>query len=464
MKIAVIGGAGVRTPLLVNGLADSDLPIDEVALYDTDRERLSIIGNVAARMCGAPRPFESLRVVPSSVEGRQAGDAPRPLKGRARVTLGTTVAECVRGAAFVFTSIRVGGIEQRVRDEATAQRHGIVGQETIGPAGFAMAARTIPQMVGYAREIAREAPDAWIINFTNPVGMVTEAMRTASDRVIGICDTPTELFAEVSHALDLETERCYFDYFGLNHLGWLREVYSDGIPQLRRLWHDEARLRSVYKVPLFEPLALRGLKLLPTEYVYYYDQPERAFENVRRAGQSRGQAIAELTRVLFEALSERRNAPDAEVIAVYKSYLWTRSAGYMQIESGSENPAASATPSALSGYDKIALGVVRAIHLNDNTIIPLSVENRGNIPVLLDRDVVEVPCLVNANGAHALHVGRVPERVAALLGRVKEYERLTVRASLAQNIDAAREALAHNPLVPDRRTAGRLIDDLSPLW
>ncbi len=435
MKISVIGGAGVRTPLLVSGLTHADLPIDEIALYDTDRERLAIIGGVAARMSNGTR-----------------------------VTLTSSVAECVTGAGFVFTSIRPGGIAQRVRDEAAAQRHGIVGQETIGPAGFAMAARTIPHMAGYAREIARFAPDAWIINFTNPVGMVTEAMRTASSRVIGICDTPTELFAEVARALELPSERCEFDYFGLNHLGWIREVYSDGVPQLHRLWNDEAKLRSVYKVPLFEPAALRDLQLLPTEYVYYYDQPRRAFENVKRAGQSRGQAIEGLTRVLFEALADHRDAPDAKVIAIYQSYLWTRSACYMQIESGNEALTAAATPSELSGYDKIALGVVRAIHFNANTVIPLSVENRGNLPELLDRDVVEVPCLVNANGASALHVGRVPARVAALLTRVKEYERLTVRASLAQDLAAAREALAHNPLVPDRATAGALIDDLAPLW
>jgi 6-phospho-beta-glucosidase len=435
VKISVIGGAGVRTPLLVNGLTHSDLPIEEVALYDLDRARLSIVGNVAARMSSG-----------------------------ARLTLAASAAECVRDADFVFTSIRVGGIEQRVRDEATAQRHGIVGQETIGPAGFAMAARTIPHMVAYAREIAREAPDAWIINFTNPVGMITEAMRTASDRVIGICDTPTELFAEVAHALDLRPERCSFDYFGLNHLGWLREVYSGGVPQLHRLWSDPARLRSVYKVPLFEPEALRELKLLPTEYVYYYDQPRRAFENVRRAGQSRGQTIAELTRVLFETLNDKRDAPDAEVIAIYHAYLWTRSAGYMQIESGSDKPAAPATPSELSGYDKIALGVVRAIHGNANAVIPLSVENRGNIPELADGDVVEVPCLVNADGARALHVGAVPPRIAALLTSVKEYERLTVRASLARSVDAARGALAHNPLVREPGIAARLVDDLSPLW
>jgi 6-phospho-beta-glucosidase len=217
-------------------------------------------------------------------------------------------------------------------------------------------------------------------------------------------------------------------------------------------------------VPLFEPEALRSQRLLPTEYVYYYDQPKRAFENVRRAGQSRGQAIADLTRVLFETLAKRRDASDAEIVAIYRSYLSTRSAGYMQIESGSETLTAAASPSELSGYDKIALGVVRAIHRNTNTIIPLSVANRGNISDLVDADVVEVPCVVNANGAQALHVGAVPERVAPLLRRVKEYERLTVAASLTQDPGAAREALAHNPLVPDRATADRLLTDLLPLW
>jgi 6-phospho-beta-glucosidase len=182
---------------------------------------------------------------------------------------------------------------------------------------------------------------------------------------------------------------------------------------------------------------------------------------MRRAGQTRGQAIAELTDVLFDAL---RNS-NADSVAIYKSYLLARSAGYMQIESGVAPSAARvAAASQLSGYDKIALSVVRAIHFNLNAIVPLSVENRGNIPSLMDRDVVEVPCVVNANGATPVHVGRVPDRVQPLLARVKEYERLTVRAALAQSVDAAREALANNPLIPDRATADRLVRDLSPLW
>jgi 6-phospho-beta-glucosidase len=431
MKIAVIGGAGVRTPLLVGGLTDSDVPIERIALYDVDRARLATIGTVAERMAS-----------------------------KGRVTLSTSVAECVASADVVFTSIRVGGIEQRIHDEAVAQAHGIVGQETVGPAGFAMAMRTIPAMVRYAAQIAEAAPKAWIVNFTNPVGMVTEAMRTVSDRVIGICDTPTELFEEVARALGLDSETCFFDYFGLNHLGWLREVYSRGEPQLHRLWRDDELLRKIYKVPLFDSPSLKALKLLPTEYVYYYDQPARAFDNVKRAGQSRGQVIEHLTRGLFDALA----LPGANLVAIYNSYLRTRSAGYMQIESGSGAPSAPAPATGLSGYDRIALGVLRAIHFNANTIIPRSVANRGTIDALGADDVVEVPCVVSANGARPLHVGPVPDSILPLLQHVKDYERLTVRAALTPSLDAAREALARNPLVPDRATAGALVDDLSPLW
>jgi 6-phospho-beta-glucosidase len=441
MKIAVIGGAGVRTPLLVSGLTASDLPIAEIALFDLDQTRLSIIGPVAERMACA--------------DG-----------WRGRVRLCRSFAEAVAWTDFVFTSIRVGGIERRIRDEATAQRHGIVGQETIGPAGFAMAARTIPQMVRYAQQIADAAPRAWIINFTNPVGMVTEAMRTASDRVIGICDTPTGLFEAVAHALGLDPARCYFDYFGLNHLGWLREVYSGGAAQLHRLWNDASRLQAIYKMPLFDSASLRGSRLLPTEYVYYYDQPTRAFDNVQRAGRSRGQVIDELNRALFDALA----APETDAgerydrLARYKTYLWLRSGSYMQIESGAFDPNMPSSVSAPGGYDKIATSVVRAIHFNTHDVIPLSVVNSGNLSDLRDGDVVEVPCVVSANGARALHVGRVPDRVRPLLQQVKEYERLTVRAALAQSLDGAREALAANPLVSSRAAADALVADLLPLW
>src|SRR5581483_9457865 len=233
VKIAVIGGAGIRTPLLVDGLTRSDLPIDEIALFDIDRDRLAAIEALARSFSPAVRAYDD-------------------------------AAAAVRSSAFVFLSIRVGGIAARARDEAAAMAHGIVGQETVGPGGFAMAMRTVARAVEYAALVSRIAPDAWVVNFTNPVGIVTQAItqRTAA-RVVGICDTPTELFEEAAHALGVDVTRCVFDYFGLNHLGWLREVVCDGVPQLARAWDDEALLARMYRAPLFEPSFLRTLRLLP---------------------------------------------------------------------------------------------------------------------------------------------------------------------------------------------------------
>lgn len=436
MRIAVIGGAGVRTPLLVNGLTGSDLPIREIALADVDQGRLEAIAGVARRFA----------------------------RGASVVTCATS-ADAIRGADYVFTSIRVGGIEQRARDEAASLRLGVLGQETIGPAGFAMAVRTIPHLVRYAREVEQLAPGAWLINFTNPVGPVTQALLTQTRaRVIGICDTPTELFEEVARALGVPSAECHFDYFGLNHLGWLREVYHRGRPQLAGLWGDQERLGKVYRAPLFDPAYLSELKLLPTEYVYYYVRARHAAENIRKAGRTRGQVIAQLNEQLFRDLA----APGVDPAATYERYLAARSAGYMQIESGRGAashgpPAEGSAPHALTGYDKIALSVVRAIHFNTGAVIPLNVRNDGNLPLEAD-DCVEVPCVVNANGAWPVHVPPPPPRIAELIQHVKRYERLAIEAAAARTAQAAVEALAANPIVADRVLAHALYDALDPLW
>ena len=268
MKIAVIGGAGVRTPLLVHGLTRSNLPIDEIALFDIDRPRLAAIAPLAQR-----------------------------LSHKATVSRCESIADCLKQSSFVFTSIRVGGIAARARDEQIALAHGVVGQETVGPGGFAMAMRTVPPMVEYARLVEQHAPDAWIVNFTNPVGIITQAIRRVSSaKVVGICDTPTELFHEIALALDLPAAECRFDYFGLNHLGWVREVLHNGRPVLHTLWDAPERLRAIYRSPLFEPDFLTRSRLLPTEDSVLLLSARRRAENVRRAGSSRGAVIQHSTR------------------------------------------------------------------------------------------------------------------------------------------------------------------------
>ncbi len=430
MKIAVIGGAGVRTPLLAAGLAGSDLPLEKISLYDPDQERLGLIAPLADRLA----------------EG-------------VAVAACESVTESVEGADFVFTSFRVGGIEARARNEAAALRLGLVGQETTGFAGCAMALTTIPEMVRYAREVSRVAPDAWIVNFANPVGIVTQAVQKATDaKIIGICDTPTELFEEVARELGLPSAECHFDYFGLNHLGWLREVFHQGRPQLAKLWEDPERLGGLYRTDLFAPAFLAELRLLPTEYGYFYYQTARAIESLQKAGESRGVMLARLNAGLFEALAGSQGDPET----VYRDYLAARDASYMQLESGSEDPLEPPAAAAVTGYDRIALAVIRAIHFNTSAVIPLDVANQGNIRELEDDDVVEVPCAVNADGPHALNVPPVPEQVRGLLVQIKEYERLTVRAALESSADLAIEALVRNPLVGRRDLAERLVPEVMP--
>lgn len=429
MKIAVIGGAGIRTPLLVDGLTRSDLPIDEIALFDIDRDRLAAIEALARSFSPAVRAYDD-------------------------------AAAAVRSSAFVFLSIRVGGIAARARDEAAAMAHGIVGQETVGPGGFAMAMRTVPRAVEYAALVSRIAPDAWVVNFTNPVGIVTQAItqRTAA-RVVGICDTPTELFEEAAHALGVDATRCVFDYFGLNHLGWLREVVCDGVPRLARAWDDEALLARMYRAPLFEPSFLRTLRLLPTEYLFYYYRPQLAYENMRRGARTRGAVVAALNERLFRDLAA---AGGADGRAIYERYLTERSGSYMQLESGSPAPIAPTAAASLTGYDKIALSVVRAIHFDTNATIPLNVPNGSALRDLAPDDVVEVPCAVTAEGARPLAVGTAPPQVRDLIVRVKEYERMTIHAAETRALDDAVRALQRNPLVDDPTLAASLARALQP--
>lgn len=431
MKLAIIGGAGVRVPLLVNGLVGRGLPIDEIALFDVDAERLAAIRQLSARRAPA-----------------------------ARVTTCERVREAVRAADFVVTSIRVGGLAARRRDETVSLAHGVIGQETVGPGGFAMAVRTIPVLRDYVRDIAQWAPDAWVINFSNPVGIVTQAMRAVADlKIVGICDTPTELFAEVAHALGVPAADCAFDYVGLNHLGWLRDVRRQGRSLLEGLWSDAARLGRIYTRPLFPAEYLAALQLLPTEYVYYYAFPERAVANIRHAGTSRGAVVSALTDELFASLIR---AP-GDAVRIYEDYIAARSASYMQIESGQLAPTPPSPWAELTGYDRIAYDVMHAIVHDTHAVIPLNVPNRGNIPDLEATDEIEVPCVVGSNGPRALHAGALPAQVRELTVRVKDYERRTVSAALTRGRDALVDALAHNPLVASDALAAELVDALGVL-
>ena len=428
-------------PLLVGGLVKSDLPISEVFLFDTDVPRVVAMADLAGQMAGA---------VPVVVAGNPY--------------------DAVKDASFVVTSIRVGGAAQRAKDEAAAIALDVVGQETVGPVGFAMAVRTIPAMVEYGQMVAEEAPRAWLINFSNPVSIITQAVHQETEaRLIGICDTPMEMFEDAAHALGLPASVCSYDYFGLNHLGWLRDVLFEGEGQLHRIWDDDAKLMSAYRSPLFEPERLRALRLLPTEYLYYYYRPDVALAHMKKSGSSRGQHVAKLTEEFFQHL--RRDgtflsagaSAKAEVppsIERYQQYLAARDGSYMSLETGETKPRVKPDWAELSGYDRIALMTMRAIVHNQGAIIPLDVANYGTLPFLDNDDIVEVPCRVDKDGPRPQAVGPIPDHPRELIERVKKYERATVKAALSGDRDELIDALALNPLVPSRDKAAQLVSAL----
>src|SRR5690242_613627 len=214
MKIAIIGAAGVRTPLLIHGLAEaaSQLQIDELAFWDTDPERLKAMGRVSTAMA------------------KRSG-----LRAKFRVC--SNPEQAVSGATYIITSIRAGGIEARVKDENIALAHGLVGQETVGAGGFACAMRNLAVMLEYARVIERAAPHATIVNFTNPVGIISQGLLNHSAvNIIGVCDTPLETFESIATAVEKDPFELRFDYLGLNHLGWVRGIRDrnneDLLPQI----------------------------------------------------------------------------------------------------------------------------------------------------------------------------------------------------------------------------------------
>jgi 6-phospho-beta-glucosidase len=430
----------VRTPLLIHGLARAraELGVEEVCLFDLDADR-------AAAMA------------------RLGGEIVRRLDGGFRIRVETRLEEAAGGASFVLNSIRVGGMAARARDERIAIQHGLAGQETTGPGGAAMALRTVPVTLDYARTVERAAPDAWFINFSNPAGLMTEALtQNTGLRVVGICDTPSELFFRIATEMDAPLAEFQFDYAGLNHLGWVRRVLRDGEDVTGRILSDADLLRRIYPARLFDPELIQTLRLIPTEYLFFYYSQQRAHRNQVQAGASRGEELQRLNGDLFGQLA--RQSP-AEALETYRAYLMQRNASYLKLEAEAESAfgarAAESDPfETATGYHKIALDVMTALASDQPREIVLNVPNRGAIDDLDAADVVEVPCDVDRNGARPRPTGRLPEGVRGLVLAVKEYERALIRASLEKSAAMARLALMECPIVGQWEPAGKVLEAL----
>lgn len=430
-KVTVIGGGGARTPLLVHGLmeARAQIGVTEIALFDIEADRAAIMGALSREIA----------------EEQKAGIV---------ITTPRRIEEAIEGARFISSSIRVGGIEARARDERIIIEHGFVGQETTGPGGLAMALRTIPVALEHARLIERLAPDAWLVNFTNPAGIITQALLSRTGvRAVGICDTPAELFHRIAWSLGLPFEEMQFDYAGLNHLGWVRRVLLRGDDITSRLLSDDEAIRRVYAAPLFEPEMVRALGLAPTEYLFFYYARRRARENQLRAGASRGEEILEMNRQLFTALGEQVAAgKPREALETYKRYLNRRNASYMHLESearsGLQEQEHEWDPfQGVTGYHRIAVDVMTGLSGGHPRLVVVNARNDGAITDLPESDVVEAPALIDLNGPRPLATGALPDSVRGLVLAVKEYERLAIRAAVERSLDLARLALLAYPIV-----------------
>lgn len=433
MRLTVLGGGGFRVPLVFRALlADSGhaaARVTELVLYDTEQSRLDAVRAVLMRQA----------------EGRP--DAPS-------VRCGTDLDEALRGADFVFSAIRVGGLAGRARDERVPLAEGVLGQETVGAGGVLYGLRTVPVARHLARRVAAVAPDAWVINFTNPAGMVTEAMaELLGDQVIGICDSPVGLCRRAARALGVHPERAGYDYVGLNHLGWLRRLTVDGRDRLPELLADAEALAGFEEGRLFGADWLATLGALPNEYLHPYYFQREAVAAARQESATRGEFLA-AQQSRFYAEAPNSSDPLALWEGARQERERTYQAAAREASGGWQRDARDLEG---GGYDQVALALLRAISRDERHTLILNVRNGAAVPGMDPDAVVEVPCRVDTDGAHPLPVGAVAPDQLGLMLSVKAVERATVEAAVHGSRRAALRALALHPLVDSVHTADRIL-------
>ncbi len=419
-KIAVIGGGSSYTPELIEGLLArrSDLPVQELWLVDVAQgeERLGVVGALAERM--ARRAGYPLRVA-CTLDRPQALD----------------------GADFVVTQFRVGQLAARIRDERIPLRHKVIGQETTGPGGFAKALRTIPVILEICREMERLSPQAWLINFTNPSGIVTEAVtRHSRARVLGLCNNALNMQHWLAGAFGVAPEEIYIEFAGCNHLLWGNRVFCHGADvtaeALAKLAGDASPNMKNIPDQAWPRELILSLGAVPCGYFRYYYLGDDIL-----AGLLRAEAAGEPTR------GEAVQAIERELFALYRD------------PNLDEKPAALAQRGGAL-YSEAAVRLMASLHRDRRDVQCVNTLNRGALADLPPDVVVEVNCLIDAQGAHPIAVGHLRPQLRGLLQQVKAYEELTIEAAVTGDRGAAFQALLANPLVPSARVAKALLDDL----
>jgi len=407
MKIAVVGGGSTYTPELVSGLSRDRHRLDlrELVLHDIDPERRQVVGELAARM----------------LERQGFG-------GELLVT--DDLDRAVDGADFVLIQIRVGGQTARLSDETVPLACGCIGQETTGAGGLGKALRTVPVVLGIAERVRELAPDgAWIVDFTNPVGIVTRALLDAGHRAVGLCNVAIGFQRNIAGRLGVAPEAVVVDQVGLNHLTWVRAVWVEGRDVLAELLEEHGdELAEMVDLPR---RLLEELGAIPSYYLRYFYAHDEVLEE-QLVGVPRAVEVAEIERELLELYR------DAELSE--KPALLERRGGAF--------------------YSEAAIGLIGSLVTGDGAVHEVDLRNAGTLDGLAGDDVVEVPARVRADSIDPLPQSPLAPELLGLVQHVAAYERLAVQAATTGDPVLVRKALLAHPLVGQHRLADELAERL----
>ncbi|MGF1911855.1 6-phospho-beta-glucosidase [Vibrio kasasachensis] len=419
LKLAIIGGGSSYTPELIEGVIKRRdfLPVSEVHLVDIDagKEKLEIIHALATRM--VKKVGADIKIIAS-----------------------TDRREAIKGADFVMTQFRVGGLKARASDERIPLKYDVIGQETTGPGGFAKALRTIPVILDICRDIEELAPNAWMLNFTNPAGLVSEAVNKHTKvKSIGLCNVPVSMRMMVAEMMDCQPEELQLEFAGLNHLVWVHKAWLHGEDITETVLErvgDGANfsMKNIFEEP-WDPSFLKALGAIPCPYHRYFYQTDAMLQEEKESAAEKGTRAEQVMlteQSLFKLYQD-------ENLDVKPKELEERGGAY---------------------YSDASLNLVDAIYNNRNGIHVVNVPNNGAINTLPDDAVIECSAVVGNWGAKPVSVGQLSPNVLGLLHQVKAYEQLSIEAAVFGDYDKALMALANNPLVPDIKRAKAILNDI----
>ncbi|MCC2252402.1 6-phospho-beta-glucosidase [Virgibacillus sp. AGTR] len=421
LKLVTIGGGSSYTPEFVEGLINryKELPVSELWLVDIEagKEKLEIVGNLAKRM---------------------VAKANIPMK----IHLTLDRIEALKNADFVTTQIRVGQLDARINDERIPIKHGMIGQETNGAGGLFKALRTVPVLMDIAADMQELCPDAWLINFTNPAGIVTEALLKHSShrKVVGVCNVPINMKITIAKLLDVPVDDIHITFAGLNHMSYGMDVHVNGKSRLQEVIallanpENQLSMKNITPIP-WEEEFLKGLGMIPSPYHRYYYKTgeilEKELEEYRQ-GKTRAEVVKELENQLFELYKDTS-------LNIKPPQLEQRGGAY---------------------YSNVACDLISSIHNDKGDIQTLNVINNGAISNLPNDTVVEVNCVVTKNGPIPLTVGALPPSINGLIQQIKSFELAAIDAAISGSSQKALLALCINPLVTSDLKAKQIMEEL----